>query len=222
MKLKGLLVGLLILVIMGLGVGCAPPQMGIDTPGGYATLPAPAESTPTAQPSVGGPSRAKGGMITPSTHYGQYYEFSGTAPSVTTNRIYISGGQLYFAGSAIASLTGSETLTNKRITKRTSTILTGASLTPASDSFDLVLYHNGEGAGTATINAPTGTPTAGQCLEIIIKANAAQTFAWNGAYVDTADVSKPATIGAGKEIAFVFQYNTIDSVWYLVAMTNLI
>ena len=76
------------------------------------------------------------------------------------------------------SLTGVETMTNKRITQRVITITTSATITPTGDTADI--YAVTAQAAAATIAAPSGTPTNGQKLTLRIKDNGtARALTWN-------------------------------------------
>jgi hypothetical protein len=89
-------------------------------------------------------------------------------------------GQTSLAAATIATYAGTETLTNKRITPRISTITTAATITPTGDSSDQ--YNVTALAVTALIALPSGTPTDGQKLIIRILDNGtSQTLSW-GAY----------------------------------------
>ena len=103
---------------------------------------------------------------------------------------------------AVVGTTDTQTLTNKRITKRIQTVTTGTTITPTSDTCDQ--YNVTALASGATIAAPTGTPTDGQALIIRIQDNGtARALTWNGAYVaqgvtlaTTTVISTPLYTGA--------------------------
>ena len=86
---------------------------------------------------------------------------------------------------------GTKTLTNTRITKRVGTASDATSITPDSDSYDIVKQTNTQSAGTLTINAPTGTPTDGQQLQLRIKTTNQQTFSWNSTFRGSNDLGLP-------------------------------
>lgn len=118
-----------------------------------------------------------------------------------------------------ASLSGSETLTNKRITPRTDSVASGATLTPIGDSIEYMLCL-ALAAGT-TIAAPTGTPTQGQKLIIRLKDNGtARSIAWNAIYRASTDLALPSTTVVNKTLYLGFIYNATDSKWDFVAFLN--
>lgn len=120
--------------------------------------------------------------------------------------------------SNIVGLTDTQTLTNKRVTKREQTITSSSTPTPAGDTTDIFTV-TALAAG-ATFAAPTGTPTQGQTLVIRIKDNAtAQTLAWNAIYRAIGTVL-PTTTVISKTMYLNFIYNSTDTKWDLVAYSQ--
>jgi len=74
------------------------------------------------------------------------------------------------------------------------TVPDASSITPDIAIAGQVNQENTQGAGTLTINAPTGTPVDGQHLIFRISTTASQTFSWNAIYdaVERSIVSLPA------------------------------
>jgi hypothetical protein len=123
------------------------------------------------------------------------------------------------ASSTAVTLTGTETLTNKRITKRTASITDSSTPTPNSDTTDIYLVT--ALAQTATFGAPTGTPTEGQQLIIRIKDNGtARSLAWNAIYRASSDLALPTTTIVSKTVYLGFMYNSTDSKWDLLSRLN--
>lgn len=111
-----------------------------------------------------------------------------------------------------------ETLTNKRITKRVTSIASSATPTPNADTTDQ--YQVTALAAGATFGAPTGTPTNGQGLVIRIKDNGtARSLAFNAIYREIG-VSLPTTTVINKTIYLGCIYNTADSKWDVVAVAE--
>ena len=110
---------------------------------------------------------------------------------------------------------GYEDLTNKRITKRVTSIASG---TPApSATFDDE-YHVTALAANVTVSAPTGTPTSGQPLMLRFKDNGTgRTLGWNAIY-RAIGVTLPTTTVAGKTLYVGCKYNTADSKWDVLAV----
>jgi hypothetical protein len=116
---------------------------------------------------------------------------------------------------AMATKSGVETLTNKRITPRVGTVASSATPTPAGDDVDIFTVT--ALAEAATFGAPTGTPTNGQKLIIRIKDNAtARSLAWNAIYLGIG-LTLPATTVISKELYLGFIYNSASSKWECVA-----
>lgn len=140
---------------------------------------------------------------------GQLYEINGTQ---------ISSSNLSDVAS-LATLAGSQTLTNKRINPRVNTISSSSTPTPAGDTTDEFTV-TALAAG-ATFAAPTGTPVDGQMLTIRIKDNASpQTLAWNSIYRASSDLALPSTTIASKTMYLKFIYNATDTKWDFVAFLN--
>ncbi len=118
----------------------------------------------------------------------------------------------------IVSDSATQTLTAKRITIRASSVASATSITPNSDTSDLVTQVNTGSAGTLTLNAPTGTPTEGQKLTIRIKSTNAQTYSFNAAYKFSTTVTAPITLAASKTDYIGCMWNATNSVWDVVAV----
>lgn len=111
-----------------------------------------------------------------------------------------------------------QTMTNKRITDRTGTTASSASLTIDSDSYDR--YTVTALAAAMTINAPSGTPTDGQKLIIRIKDNAtARALTWNAAF-RAIGVTLPTTTVISKTMYIGCMWNSADSKWDATAVAE--
>jgi len=115
--------------------------------------------------------------------------------------------------------TQTQTLTNKRITKRTGTVANSSSLTIDSDAIDE--YTVTALTGAITINNPTGTPTEGQTLLIRLKDNGtARAITWGTNFRAGSDISLPTTTTISKHLYVGFVWNATDSKWDLVTSLN--
>lgn len=118
-------------------------------------------------------------------------------------------------GGGFATLTGAETLTNKRITPRIGTVADAATITPTGDDSDQ--YNVTALAQAATIAAPSGTPTNGQKLILRIKDNGtARALTWNAIY-RAIGIELPTTTVLSKTLYLGFVYNSADSKWDVIA-----
>ncbi len=109
---------------------------------------------------------------------------------------------------------GTATLTNKRVTPRIATPAYAATITPDSDAYDI--YDIGALTGNITLAAPTGTPTNGQRLEIVLTQDGTggRTYTFNAAYQFSGDVTTsilPTTANA--KFRLVFEYSTTSTKW---------
>jgi len=113
-------------------------------------------------------------------------------------------------------LTSVQTLTNKRITKKVSTLASTATLTINSDSCDE--YYLTAQAEALEIAAPTGTPTAGQSLIIGIKDNGTtRALTWNAAFVEIG-CTLPTDTTEGKNHIIGCKWNAANSKWWVLAV----
>lgn len=126
------------------------------------------------------------------------------------------------ANATLASLAGTETLTNKRITPRITSITDAATITPTSDSSDQ--YNVTALAQTATLASPSGTPTDGQKLVLRLKDNGvARALTWttgsSGSY-RAVGVTLPTTTVISKTVYIGCIWNAADSRWDAVAVAQ--
>ena len=130
---------------------------------------------------------------------------NGTALSVAT------------AGSDYSTPSGTETLSNKRITVRVGS--TTSSATPAinTDNFDIYKLTAQAVDITSFTTNLTGTPTDGQCLIIQITGTAARAITW-GASFEASTVALPTTTVTTAMLAVAFIYNSITSKWRCVGV----
>jgi hypothetical protein len=120
------------------------------------------------------------------------------------------------------TLTDTQTLTNKRITTRITSIASSSTIVPTIDASDQ--YEVTALAVAATVTAPSGTPTNGQKLIIRIKDNGvARALSWNstsGSY-RAVGVTLPTTTIVGKVLYVGCIYNSQDVFWDVLAIAQL-
>jgi len=143
----------------------------------------------------------------------------GTGISITEG----AGSVTVAIDSTVATLTGTQTLTNKRVTNRIGSngATTSGNITPTSDTADQ--YNITSLTGTSNIQIPSGTPTDGQRLSIRIKDNGTnRTLTWvtsAGGY-RVIGTTLPLTTTANKTIYVGCVYNLADSFWDVVAVAS--
>lgn len=116
------------------------------------------------------------------------------------------------------NITWTGTATGGSIVPRVVAIADGTSVTINADITDMATQANTQVAGTLTINAPTGTPVAGQKLIFRLQSTNQQTFSWNGIFQGSNDASLPSlSTGGGKYDYMGFMYNAIALKWQMVA-----
>lgn len=122
-------------------------------------------------------------------------------------------------GAGDVTLTGTQTLTNKRVTPRSVEITSSATITPTSDTADQ--YEVTALAANTVLASPSGTPTDGQRMLIRIKDDGtARTLSWttgsSGSY-RAVGVTLPTTTTATKTTYVGCIYNVADARWDVVA-----
>jgi hypothetical protein len=140
----------------------------------------------------------------------------GNASDTTIARV--SAGVVSIEGVNIDTVSGTQTLTNKRITPR---VLSAASYTTDTgtslncDNLDIFIVT--AQAGALKFNNPTGTPTDGQKLWIAVTGTAARALTYDTQFEASAGSALPTTTvtTARLDIGFVWRADT--SKWHCVA-----
>ncbi len=109
-----------------------------------------------------------------------------------------------------------QTLTNKRIDSRTTSVSTAASITPDVSLYDLICVD--ALAETLTINAPIGTPVNGTRIMFRILDNGvARTLNWNPTYTSIG-VLLPTSTMANKTVYVGCIYNSALTRWDVIVV----
>ena len=111
-----------------------------------------------------------------------------------------------------------ETLTNKRITKRVKTFTSDATPDINSDDYDAVTI-TAQAVAITDVNV-TGTPTNFQHLVFRIKDSGAAKSLTFGSDFEAKGVALPDTTVASKVMTLGFIYDTVSSKWGLVALSQ--
>ena len=127
-------------------------------------------------------------------------------------------GATTLAGASIATYTGTETLTNKRIDPRVVSAASASTLTPSVATADVYAYT--ALAAALTINAPTGTPVDGDKLIFRLLDNGtSQTLTWNATYT-IIGVTLPTATTVSKTTYVGCIYNANNTRWDVIAVTT--
>ena len=149
------------------------------------------------------------------------------AGGTTARKITLSGADVDIVGSGTAVITfpsvtstlfgkdTTDTLTNKRINKRTSTTTSTTTLTPSPANYDV--YTLTAQAAALTIANPTGTINIGDTIAIYVYTAAAQTLTF-GNYYEAYGAALPTTTTAGKKMLITLQADTATTLSVLSAV----
>ena len=113
--------------------------------------------------------------------------------------------------STVATLTGTQTLTNKRINPRVQAVTSSATVTLNADTDDFVTI-TAQAAGL-TVAAPSGTPVQGQAAIYRIKDNGTARSITFNAIFRAIGVTLPTTTTLSKTLYVSTMYNSTDTKW---------
>ena len=116
----------------------------------------------------------------------------------------------------LATLDGTETLANKRITQRTGTATSSATPTINTDNVDFYSLTAQAADITSFTTNLSGTPTEGQTLWIAITGTAARAITW-GATFEAGAVALPTTTVTTTRLDVAFVWNTVSLKWRCMA-----
>lgn len=122
------------------------------------------------------------------------------------------------AATSVATIDGTQTLTNKRVTPRVVTATnyttdTGTSLNCDTTDIFIVTAQ----AGALKFNNPTGTPTDGQKLWIAVTGTAARALTYDTQFEASDGVALPTTTVTTKRLDIGFVWRADTSKWHCVA-----
>lgn len=138
----------------------------------------------------------------------------GNASDTTVSRS--AAGVIAVEGVVIPSISSTNTLTNKRVTKRTGTTTSSATPTINTDNVDFYSITAQTVDITSFTTNLSGTPTEGQTLWIAITGTAARAITW-GASFEASTVALPTTTVTTNRLDVGFVWNTVTSKWRCIA-----
>lgn len=125
-------------------------------------------------------------------------------------------GVIAVEGVVLPSISSTNTLTNKRVTKRTGTTTSSATPTINTDNVDFYSITAQTVDITSFTTNLSGTPTEGQTLWLAITGTAARAIAW-GTSFESSTIILPTTTVTTARLDVGFVWNTVTSKWRCVA-----
>jgi hypothetical protein len=205
------------------GTGAATAANALTALGAYpASNPSGYTTNTGTVTSVGGTGTVNGITLTGTVTSSGNLTLGGTLANVNlasqvTGTLPIANGgtgQTSLAAASIATYTGTETLTNKRVVPRI--VTTTSTATPSIDGEATDIYGLTALATNITSVTVTGTPTNGQKLWIYIVGTAARSITW-GASFEASTVPLPTTTVSTNRLDVGFVYNSATFKWRCVA-----
>jgi hypothetical protein len=118
----------------------------------------------------------------------------------------------------LVTLTATQTLTNKRITKRLTTVTFNAAPTYNTDNED-IFFMTLTGAVTNFSTNISGTPINGDMfMWQLIDNGTARALTWGASFGNTTNFSLPSTTVISTLLRVLFQYNSANSLWECIAV----
>lgn len=139
---------------------------------------------------------------------------TGTDTNISINLVPKGTGRLQSAGVTVPTISSTDTLTNKRVTKRTGTATSSATPTINTDNVDFYSLTAQAADITSFTTNLSGTPTTGQTLWIAITGTAARAITW-GASFEASTVALPTTTVTTNRLDVGFIWT--GSIWRCVA-----
>ena len=121
------------------------------------------------------------------------------------------------ASDTLSAIAATQTLTNKRITKRVGTAESSATPTINTDNYDMyILTAQAAGITSFTTNL-SGTPTNGQTLWIAITGTAARGITWGDKF-EASTTALPTTTVTTARLDVGFVWNAVTEKWRCLAV----
>lgn len=144
-----------------------------------------------------------------------------SAESVTDTDVYLNlqsqgAGTVRANGVDVTTISGTQTLTNKRITKRTGTATSSATPTINTDNVDFYSLTAQTVDITSFSTNLSGTPTTGQTLWIAITGTASRALTFGSSF-EASTVALPTTTSGTSRLDMGFVWNSVTSKWRIVA-----
>lgn len=149
---------------------------------------------------------------------------NGGSGAATLTGVLIGNGASAFTtvtapSGTIVGTSDTQTLTNKRITKRVTTLSTSTTYTCTGDVSDRCEMQMTAATGTLTVAVPSGTPNNGDMLQLGFMCTNSQTFSFNAIFIASNNIPIPITCppGTTKWFDVGVRYSTVLTKWQVIA-----
>jgi len=141
----------------------------------------------------------------------------GHASDTTLSRS--AAGVMAVEGVAVPTISSTNTLTNKRVTKRVGTVASSATPTINTDNYDIFTITAQNTDITSMTTNLSGTPTDGQELLISITGTLSRNITWGTSFEDGNSILPDATSGTQRLDVFLM-WNAVTSKWRCCAQVH--
>ena len=141
---------------------------------------------------------------------------TGSDTNISINMVPKGTGRLQSGGVTVPTISSTDTLTNKRVTKRVGTTTSSATPTINTDDVDMYTLTAQAVDITSFTTNLSGTPTDGQTLWIAITGTAARAITW-GTSFEASTVALPTTTVTTNRLDVGFVWNSATSKWRCIA-----
>lgn len=141
----------------------------------------------------------------------------GAAADTTLSRV--SAGVIAVEGVTVDTISATNTLTNKRITKRVVTVTQSATPTINTDNTDVAYITGLAQAVTSFTTNLSGTPVNGDVLIIdITDSGTGRALTFGASFEASGNVALPTTTVASTKLTIGFRWNVVGSKWTCMAV----
>lgn len=139
---------------------------------------------------------------------------TGSDTNISINLVPKGAGRVQSAGVTVPTISSTDTLTNKRVSRRVVAVTSSATPTSNTDNADVLTIAALAAAITNMSTNQTGTPAAGDILIWELTDNGtARAISWGSLYEASGTISLPTTTVISTLLTVAFRWNPATSKW---------